>query len=97
MRIASSDESASSAPGDEASGSTSASASPSSAVQHTNIPAQLVIDSRGEDVCDLVVVSFLLLEKARRAREASTGNRADVLATPLTPIGKGYALKNGGV
>lgn len=66
----------------------------SSRLQFT--PAQLVLDSRAEDVQELVVISFLVLEKSRRARENSTMNRADVLATPLTTVNSNI-VHNGGV
>ncbi|KAI3618852.1 hypothetical protein WG66_000511 [Moniliophthora roreri] len=42
-------------------------------------PAKLVLDERAEEIQDLVVVSFLLLEKRRRATENSVGNRAEAL------------------
>ncbi|TFK40127.1 hypothetical protein BDQ12DRAFT_734144 [Crucibulum laeve] len=45
-------------------------------------PAQLFTDSRGEDIRDLIVISFLALEKVRRTTEASTMNRADALTVP---------------
>ncbi|KAK7045533.1 hypothetical protein VNI00_007365 [Paramarasmius palmivorus] len=50
-------------------------------------PARLVLDERAEEIQDLVVVSFLMLEKGRRANENSTGNRAEVLGHPATAIG----------
>ena len=45
-------------------------------------PAQLVVDARGEEILDIVVISFLVLEKTRRHHENSTDNRADVLGYP---------------
>ncbi|PBK75623.1 hypothetical protein ARMSODRAFT_1079833 [Armillaria solidipes] len=42
--------------------------------------AQLIFDERGEEIRDLIVISFLVLEKSRRTTENSTMNRADVLA-----------------
>lgn len=49
---------------------------PTSAIE----PARLVMDSRGVEIQDIAVVSFLVLEKSRRARENSTMNRADSIA-----------------
>ncbi|KAK0204761.1 hypothetical protein DFS33DRAFT_691339 [Desarmillaria ectypa] len=64
----------------------------------TYMPAQLIFDERGEEIRDLVVISFLVLEKSRREREHSTMNRADVLAQPaLGAVGStNYVLRNGG-
>jgi len=45
--------------------------------------AKLVLDGRGSDISDIVVISFCFLEKSRRAREASTQNRGDVMGTPF--------------
>lgn len=39
--------------------------------------ATLTVNNIGEEIMDLVVVSFLVLEKARRGTETSTLNRAD--------------------
>ncbi|KAG6839704.1 hypothetical protein C0991_012441 [Blastosporella zonata] len=39
-------------------------------------PARLLIDDRGMEIKDIAVVSFLVLEKTRRAREAAVVNRA---------------------
>ncbi|GLB40463.1 hypothetical protein LshimejAT787_0803340 [Lyophyllum shimeji] len=61
---------------------------PTSTVQ----PARLVVNSRWVEIQDIAVVSFLVLEKSRRARENSTLNRADSLA--LAPAG---LLNLGGV
>ncbi|KAF8071985.1 hypothetical protein FPV67DRAFT_1483395 [Lyophyllum atratum] len=38
--------------------------------------ARLVMDTRGVEIQDIVVVSFLVLEKSRRSRENSSLNRA---------------------
>ncbi|KAF9266479.1 hypothetical protein L218DRAFT_922065 [Marasmius fiardii PR-910] len=65
--------------------------------QYQWTPAQLVLDERGEDIIDLVVISFLVLEKTRRANENSTTNRADVLGQPVSGIGATYTLHGGGV
>lgn len=51
----------------------------------TTQPARLVMDSRGAEIQDIAVVSFLVLEKSRRARENSTLNRADSVG--LAPAG----------
>ena len=45
-------------------------------------PGSLTIDSRGIAMRDVVVVSFLLLEKSRRARENSTMSHASASGTP---------------
>ncbi|KAF8060713.1 hypothetical protein FPV67DRAFT_1655373 [Lyophyllum atratum] len=45
-------------------------------VQNGRQPARLVMDSRGVEIQDIAVVSFLVLEKSRRSRENSTLNRA---------------------
>ncbi|EJC98638.1 uncharacterized protein FOMMEDRAFT_96132 [Fomitiporia mediterranea MF3/22] len=45
-------------------------------------PARLLITPRAQEIMDTVVISFLFLEKRRRATENSTQNRADVLGTP---------------
>ncbi|ESK95869.1 hypothetical protein Moror_12367 [Moniliophthora roreri MCA 2997] len=62
-------------------------------------PAQLILDGRAEEIQDLVVISFLVLERTRRANENSTSNRADVLGQPISGIGIGtpYQLNGGGV
>lgn len=49
-------------------------------------PAHLLLDSRGEQIMDLIVISFLVLEKSRRFNENSTMSRADVLGTPTTVV-----------
>lgn len=40
-------------------------------------PATLTVNNIGEEILDLVVISFLVLEKARRGTETSTLNRAE--------------------
>ncbi|KAK0223186.1 hypothetical protein IW262DRAFT_1295025 [Armillaria fumosa] len=45
--------------------------------------AQLIFDERGEEIRDLIVISFLVLEKSRRTTENSTMNRVDVRALPV--------------
>jgi hypothetical protein len=59
--------------------------------------AALLLDERAAEIQDIVVVSWCLLEKSRRARENSTQNRADVLGTPLASVGTTPMLHNGGV
>jgi len=44
--------------------------------------AKLILDGRGSDICDIVVISFCFLEKSRRAREASTKHMGDVMGAP---------------
>ncbi|KAF8883018.1 hypothetical protein BD779DRAFT_1612370 [Infundibulicybe gibba] len=53
-----------------------------------NRSARLLIDERGQEIQDMIVVSFLVLEKSRRARENSTINRADAIGIPMSgPLG----------
>ena len=40
-------------------------------------PARLLMDDRGMEIQEVAVVSFLVLEKSRRAGENSTLNRAN--------------------
>jgi hypothetical protein len=49
-------------------------------------PATFVLDSRGVGIQDLAVISFLFLEKSRRARENSTMNYADGSGVPALSI-----------
>ncbi|RDB25873.1 hypothetical protein Hypma_006811 [Hypsizygus marmoreus] len=42
----------------------------------TTEPTRLTMDSRGAEIQDIAVISFLVLEKSRRATEGSTLNRA---------------------
>jgi len=59
---------------------------------------QFVIDARGQEIQDLIVASFLFLEKNRRTNEATTNNLADIEAAPaLNVIGPNYNAHNGGV
>lgn len=51
--------------------------------QEERYPARLLLDSRGEEILDLVVISFLVLEKSRRFSENSTLARADAVAQPM--------------
>ncbi|KDQ57340.1 hypothetical protein JAAARDRAFT_35968 [Jaapia argillacea MUCL 33604] len=43
-------------------------------------PAKLLIDSRGMEICDLIVISFLMLEKDRRLSENEVVGRSRALA-----------------
>ncbi|KAF9000722.1 hypothetical protein BDQ17DRAFT_1245471 [Cyathus striatus] len=63
------------------------------------ISAKMLLDSRGQEIQDLIIIGFLALEKKRRATEQSTSNRADVLGTPPMQFpGKGeYVVNKGGV
>lgn len=58
-------------------------------------PARLVISARALEIRDDVVLSFLFLEKSRRATENSTQHKADVLGTGGLSIGQS-AVNNGG-
>ncbi|KDR79040.1 hypothetical protein GALMADRAFT_224291 [Galerina marginata CBS 339.88] len=42
--------------------------------------ATLTLDSRGQEIMNLAIVSFLILEKGRRSRETSQGNVASAYA-----------------
>jgi hypothetical protein len=46
-------------------------------------PGKLLLDKRAGEIQDTVVVSFLFLEKSRRARENSTMNHATSSGLPL--------------
>ncbi|KAI1787407.1 hypothetical protein LXA43DRAFT_1098327 [Ganoderma leucocontextum] len=61
--------------------------------------AQLVLTARAVQIRDLVVISFLFLEKSRRTNETASQNRADVLSTPVFSgvMGNDYNVKNGGI
>lgn len=65
-------------------------------------PARLLIAPRAQEIMDTVVISFLFLEKRRRATENSTQNRADVLGTPALNLPgtsrlRTQVVNNGGV
>ncbi|KAJ3534053.1 hypothetical protein NM688_g7191 [Phlebia brevispora] len=60
-------------------------------------PATLVFLPRALEIRDLVVVSFLFLEKTHRINETESQNRADVVASPHFAVGTNYVLTNGGV
>jgi len=60
-------------------------------------PAQLHISPRGLEIRDLVVLSFIFLEKSRRMNENSNQARADVLGTPGITLPGFQAIQNGGV
>ncbi|TFY60652.1 hypothetical protein EVG20_g7342 [Dentipellis fragilis] len=51
------------------------------------VPAKLVLDARADEIRDLVVVSFLLIERRRREAEVESANRASALAAPLMTVG----------
>ncbi|TFK20666.1 hypothetical protein FA15DRAFT_673297 [Coprinopsis marcescibilis] len=55
-------------------------------------PATLTIDSRGQDIMDMIVIAFCLLEKDRRADETSTVNRADAIAVSGGGAGGGGGM-----
>jgi hypothetical protein len=48
-------------------------------------PAKLVLDDRGVEMCDLVVITFCIIEKARRSKEdetfRGTGNMGETTRT----------------
>ena len=60
-------------------------------------PAALLLDARALEIRDIVVLSFLFLEKSRRATHNSTQHKADVLGTPYVSPNNFQAIKNGGV
>lgn len=48
---------------------------------NTRSPAALTLSTRGAEIADLVVVTFLVLEKQRRMDENSSNNKADALTS----------------
>ena len=62
-------------------------------------PAQLVLTARGEEILDIVVISFLFLEKSRRTNETSSQNCVDAWSTPpLSGINSNdYNVRDGGI
>jgi hypothetical protein len=44
-------------------------------------PAQLVLDHRGAEAQDLVIISFLVLERRRREADNESGTRAGAMAS----------------
>ncbi|TFL04165.1 hypothetical protein BDV98DRAFT_362435 [Pterulicium gracile] len=56
------------------------------------VAAQLLLDERANEIRNEVVLSFILLEKSRRARESSTNNRADADGIPVS---RSYAHQRG--
>jgi hypothetical protein len=44
----------------------------------TRYPAQLFLTARAKEIEELVIFTFLVLEKKRRSKETSEGSRADV-------------------
>lgn len=59
-------------------------------------PAVLELAPRAVEIQDLVVVSFLFLEKVRRTNEKEHQNRADSLGSMTIRAGQ-YAIRDGGV
>jgi hypothetical protein len=51
-------------------------------------PAMLLLSSKGVEIQDIAVISFLVLEKSRRATESSTINRADSAGLAPGVLGK---------
>ena len=58
-----------------------------------------MLTARAVEIRDVVVISFLFLEKSRRTNETASQSRADVLsAPPLSGMtGHDYNVKDGGV
>ncbi|KAH9850261.1 hypothetical protein C2E23DRAFT_735357 [Lenzites betulinus] len=65
----------------------------------TSTPAMLLLTARAVEVRDIVVISFLFLEKTRRTNETASQSRADVLCTPMLSAmtGSDYNVRNGGI
>ena len=55
------------------------------------------MDSRARQIQDIVVISFLFLEKNRRIFEETSQNAVDVMSLPLNPVGPEYRARDGGV
>ncbi|KAH9856603.1 hypothetical protein C2E23DRAFT_866008 [Lenzites betulinus] len=62
-------------------------------------PATLVLTARAAEVRDIVVISFLFLEKTRRTNETASQSRADVLSVPVLSAvtGSDYNVRDGGI
>ncbi|TBU40530.1 hypothetical protein BD309DRAFT_967293 [Dichomitus squalens] len=62
-------------------------------------PTQLLLTERAVQVRDVVVISFLFLEKGRRVNEKTSQNMADVMAAPplSAMTGYDYNVRDGGV
>jgi len=58
---------------------------------------KLVLDARAQEIRDIVVISFLFLEKNRRIFERTSQNANDVMGLPTNAAGKGYRAHDGGV
>ncbi|KAK0469820.1 uncharacterized protein EV420DRAFT_68894 [Desarmillaria tabescens] len=56
---------------------------PSRNAKSTQTPARLIFDERGEEIRDLVVISFLVLERSRRETENSTAFIVQSMQNPL--------------
>ncbi|KAI0635653.1 hypothetical protein C8Q77DRAFT_1098810 [Trametes polyzona] len=65
----------------------------------TTTPATLTLTGRAAEIRDVVVISFLFLEKTRRTNETASQNRADVLSTPVLSAvtGSDYNVRDGGI
>ncbi|KAI0768045.1 hypothetical protein BD413DRAFT_479916 [Trametes elegans] len=65
----------------------------------TATPSRLVLTSRGLQIRDTVVISFLFLEKTRRTNETASQYCTDVLSTPVLSAvtGSDYNVCDGGV
>ena len=63
------------------------------------VPAKLVFTARALEIRDLIVESFLFLEKGRRVNETTSQNAGDVLGAPPlgAVVGFDSKLHNGGV
>lgn len=66
-------------------------------VNHTQTPAILTLAPRAQQIQDLVVASFLFLEKTRSINETEHQSRADMLGSPMKPVGRNVAVVDGGV
>ena len=55
------------------------------------------MDSRARQIQDIVVVSFLFLEKNRRIFEKTSQNAVDAMSLPLNPVGPEYRARDGGI
>ncbi|TBU59989.1 hypothetical protein BD310DRAFT_876064 [Dichomitus squalens] len=62
-------------------------------------PTQLLLTERAVQIRNVVVISFLFLEKGRRVNEKTSQNMADVMAAPpLSAVtGYDYNVRDGGV
>ncbi|THH21294.1 hypothetical protein EW146_g231 [Bondarzewia mesenterica] len=58
-------------------------------------PAQLLLDARADEIRDMVIVSFLLLERRRREASTESENRASAIAVPLVTTIVRFAASDG--